>query len=344
MKQTNKKGRLFEDEMFGSNEPLPLKAIDRKAAQAAYAKKGGELDGDTGDDKLPVSKYSGAAVKLLPSQKEVVPRKATEFAFCALLKVPPMAAGPGGDLQAIVSADFHIMDGHHRWAATILVDPSAKIDAVKIDIPGEALVTALNVITVSKGRKGNTGEGNIANFGGKAIEDEIDIILEKGFWAEKDPEKCKAAFEAWGGSVEEGKKRMVANAKKMIKTIPGWAPNRVNMPVIQAPEVKAVAAALAAGSVDIKPPYSPDVEKRLNPSGAKSESIMRAMESYYQMRMGKKKLTETTLKILREYNKKNQKRLQESYLKKVRKQKLHEKLISVLRPLVKEAIRTMINK
>jgi hypothetical protein len=343
MKQTNKKRRLFEDEMFGSSEPLPLNAIDKKAAQAAWAKKGGELDGDTGDDKLPVSKYSGAAVKLKPSQKEVVPKKATEFAFCALLKVNPMAAGPGGDLQAIVSSDLHIMDGHHRWAATILVDPSATIDAVKIDIPGEALVTALNVVTAGKGRKGNTGEGNISNFGGKPIEDEIDIILEKGFWG-GDAEKCKAAFEAWGGSVEEGKKKMVDNAKKMIKSIPGWAPSRVNMPVIQAPEVKAVSAALAAGSVDIKPPYSPEVEKRLNPSGAKSESIMRAMESYYQMRTGQKKLTETTLKILRDYNKKNQTRLHESYLKKVRKQKLQEKLSDLLKPLVEQSLKSILRK
>ena len=68
------------------------------------------------------------------------------------------------------------------------------------------------------------------------------------------------------------------------------------------------------------------------------------MESYYQMRRGQKPLTESIMRKLRDYNKVNQKRLQESYAKKVRKQKLQEKLISALRPLVKEAVRKMINK
>jgi hypothetical protein len=328
MKQTNKKRRLFEDdEIFGTTNAMPLSTVPGDAAKAAY--KGGKKDGDDADDQIPSTKVSVAAGKLKPSQKEVVPQKAVEFAFSAIMKIKPMESGPGGDLQAIISNDNYIMDGHHRWAATFLVDPSAALQATQIDLPGAALVTALNVVTKGLGRGGNSGKGDISKFGGKPIEDAIDAVLANGYWAQSDAEKCKAAFEEWGGgSVEEAKKKMVANAAKMPKAIPGWAPNRVDMPVINAPEVATIAKAIAAGAVDLKAPYGPDVKDK--------------MESYYQMRTGKKKLTETTMKILREYNKKNQKRLQESYLKKVKKEKLQEKLVKIIKPMVLETLKKMI--
>lgn len=330
MKQTNRKRRLFEDdEIFGTKDAMPLSAVPADAAKAAY--KGGKKDGDDSDDQVPSKKVSVAAAKLKPSQKEVVPQKAVEFAFSAIMKIKPMESGPGGDLQAIISNDNYIMDGHHRWAATFLVDPSAALEATQIDLPGAALVTALNVVTKGLGRGGNTGKGDIAQFGGKPIEDAIDAVLANGYWAQSDPEKCKAAFEEWGGgSVDEAKKKMVANATKMPKAIPGWAPNRVDMPVINAPEVATIAKAIAAGAIDIKKPYGPDVKDK--------------MESYYQMRTGQKRLTETTMKILRDYNKKNQKRLQESYLKRIKKQKLQEKVSTLLRPIVAEILKIKKNK
>jgi hypothetical protein len=325
MKHTNKKRRLFEDdEIFGTTDAMPLSTVPADAAKAAY--KGGKKDGDDTDDKIPSSKVSVAAAKLKPSQKEVVPQKAVEFAFSAIMKIKPMESGPGGDLQAIISNDNFIMDGHHRWAATFLVDPSAALQATQIDLPGVALVTALNVVTKGLGRGGNSGKGDISKFGGKPIEDAIDAVLANGYWAESDAEKCKTAFEEWGGgSVEEAKKKMVANASKMPKAIPGWAPNRVDMPVINAPEVQTIAKAIAAGAIDIKKPYGPDVKDK--------------MESYYQMRIGQKPLTETTMKILREYNKRNQKRLQESYLKRIKKQKLQEKVSTLLKPIVSEILK-----
>lgn len=345
MRQTNKKRRLFEDDdIFGkpSTDAIPLSAIDKKAAQFANAG-GGEKDNDPDDDKVPFSKVSVAAGKLKPSQKEVNPDKAVAFAILALLKKPPMQDGPGGDLQAIISKDNFIMDGHHRWAATFLVDPSATLDATQIDLPGGALVTALNVVTKGLGRGGNTGTGDIAAFGGKPVEDEIRKAAEKGIKGATAEEVTKA-LEEWGGSVDEAVKKMLANAAKMPKSIPSWAPKRVDMPVINAPEVAAIAKKIAAGSVDIKAPFSPEVDKKLNPSGAKSESVIRAMENYYLMRTGKKPLTENIMKKLREYNKVNQKRLQESYVKKVKKQKLQEKLTQLLKPIVSEILNSKLKK
>lgn len=307
-----KKKKLFEDdEIFGTTSAMPLSTVPADAAKAAY--KGGKKDGDDTDDVIPSSKVSVAAAKLKPSQKEVVPQKAVEFAFSAIMKIKPMESGPGGDLQAIISNDNYIMDGHHRWAATFLVDPSAALQATQIDLPGAALVTALNVVTKGLGRGGNTGKGDISKFGGKPIEDAIDAVLANGYWAQSDAETCKKAFEEWGGgSVEDAKKKMVANAAKMPKAIPGWAPNRVDMPVINAPEVATIAKAIAAGAVDIKKPYSPDVKNK--------------MESYKKMRKGQIPLTEGIMKKLKEFN------------KSFRKKMLEEKLFKLLRPIVSEVV------
>ena len=41
----------------------------------------------------------------------------------------------GGDLGAFISSDNHIMDGHHRWVATAMVDPSAQIGGYGVDFP-----------------------------------------------------------------------------------------------------------------------------------------------------------------------------------------------------------------
>ena len=313
-----KKKKLFEDdEIFGTTGAMPLSGVPADAAKAAY--KGGKKDGDDADDIVPSTKVSVPAGKLKPSQKEVVPQKAVEFAFSAIMKIKPMESGPGGDLQAIISNDNYIMDGHHRWAATFLVDPSAALQATQIDLPGAALVTALNVVTKGLGRGGNSGKGDISKFGGKPIEDAIDAVLANGYWAQSDPEKCKAAFEEWGGgSVEEAKKKMVANASKMPKEIPGWAPNRVDMPVINAPEVATIAKAIAAGAVDIKKPYSPDVKNK--------------MEAYTKMRKGQIPLTEGVMKKLTELN------------KTFRQKTLEEKLFKVLRPIVAETIKSRLKK
>ena len=326
MKHSGKKKRLFEDdEIFGTTDAMPLSTVPADAAKAAY--KGGKKDGSDTDDQIPSKKASVAAGKLKRSQKEVVPAKAVAFAILALLKKAPMQDGPGGDLQAIISNDNYIMDGHHRWAATFLVDPSATMQATQIDLPGAALVTALNVVTKGLGRGGNTGTGDISKFGGKPVEDEIRLAAENGIKGAS-AEEVKQALTEFGGSVDGAVEKMIANASKMPKAIPGWAPNRVDMPVINAPEVTTIAKAIAAGAIDLKEPYGDDVKSK--------------MESYYQMRIGKKPLTERTIKILRHYNKKNQKRLQESYIKKVHKQKIEEKLFSLIKPIVSEILKKQI--
>ena len=37
--------------------------------------------------------------------------------------------------EIIVSSDNHILDGHHRWAAMLVADPTLKMKVIKVDIP-----------------------------------------------------------------------------------------------------------------------------------------------------------------------------------------------------------------
>lgn len=335
MRQTNKKRRLFEDdEILGQSDVIPLSKVPKDAAKAAIG--AGTKDGDPKDDAAAGKKVSVAASALKAAQTEIIPEKALGMAIGMINKVGIFSGGPGGDLESIISADNYIMDGHHRWAATFLADPGASITATQIELPGKALVSALNVVTVGQfGRGGNPGKGNIANFKGGVFEKIIDEWKEKGYKDDKGnetkPEDVTKAMETLGGGdFEKGKQAIMANADKLPKDIMPGAPPRIEMPVINGKEVDGVAKAIAAGEIDIKAPFSPDVKDK--------------MESYYQMRRGLKPLRESVIKKLLEYNKKNKTRLQESYAKKVKKQRLQEKLTRLLKPIVAEILNSKLKK
>ncbi len=337
MKQTNKKRRLFEDdEILGTTDVLPLSKVPKDAAKAAIG--AGKKDGDDKDDVAVGSKKPFPASGLRAAQTEIIPEKALGMAIGMINKTGIFTGGPGGDLESIVSGDSppYIMDGHHRWAATYLADPGASILATQIELPGKALVSALNVVTVGQfSRGGNKGQGNIANFKGAVFAKIIDDWKENGYTDDKNnkttPEDVTKAMETLGdGDFEKGKQTIMANADKLPKDIMPGAPARIEMPVINGKEVDGVAKAIAAGEIDIKPPYSADVKDK--------------MESYYQMRRGLKPLRESTIKKLLEYNKKNKTRLQESYAKKVKKRKLQEKLTQLLKPIVSEILNSKLKK
>ena len=154
------------------------------------------------------------------------------------------------------------MDGHHRWAATFLCDPKANVGATKIDLPGVALVTTLNLITVGKyDRNGNMGKGNILEFTGNKIGDILSDYIENGIGGQFPitPEEVKAALgriPKAKGNFELGKTIMMNNADSLPKNIMPGAPARIDMPVIGPDEVAEVRKMLAKGDVDITKPYS----------------------------------------------------------------------------------------
>ena len=97
----------------------------------------GTKDQTTDDDKVQVSPSQTPASKLFPSQSQIWLGKALGMAVGGV---------KGGDIGAIISKDGHILDGHHRWAATMLSDPSAQLGGVTADLNIGDLIPVLRSV------------------------------------------------------------------------------------------------------------------------------------------------------------------------------------------------------
>ena len=112
-------------------EDLPTKVVDASqfpnpvtAALAKVFLTKGQKDGNSKDDVVKTTAASIAASQLMPTQSEIFMGKAVGMAIGGVA---------GGDLKAVISKDNYILDGHHRWAATMLANPTAKVGGLKAD-------------------------------------------------------------------------------------------------------------------------------------------------------------------------------------------------------------------
>ena len=224
-------------------------------AMAKYLVDSGLEDGDVADDRVKVSKASFPAGKLKPSQTSMVLDKSLGMAIAMLNG----KMGLGGDLGAIISADGYIMDGHHRWSASILAGgPGTSVGGYKADLPGKELVKVLNIVTKGEFEvmQGNAGKGGIAAYTPANIEKALREGLSEGF-GQSTAADVKSALEKLGkGDVEAGIRQMANNVKKMVTAVPGWAPDRKDMPVIEPEQVPAAAKLLSQGVVNWKIPFA----------------------------------------------------------------------------------------
>ena len=136
------KEKNFDASKFPFPKPDTSGQYAKHVAQAGKPEKDG---GDPNDDKVPSKKSSVAASKLSPSQQEIKLGQALGMAISMAGKLPgPFKSGPGGDLGAVISKDGYIMDGHHRWAASIFAaGPGVNVGGTIIDMPGKDLVKVL---------------------------------------------------------------------------------------------------------------------------------------------------------------------------------------------------------
>jgi hypothetical protein len=268
-KRFQKLAGILKEDAFGSDKAIPLSQIPDTAAKAALD--GGKKDKNDADDTANSGDTPVAVGSLKPMQKEVVPAKALAFALGFINNGDPNL----NDMEAIVSSDNYIMDGHHRWAARTLLDPGASVNVSKVNMPADDVVTALNVYTKAKGLKGNPGEGDVKQFA-SLIPGVIDTFITKGAdefgkygWpmTGKTPEEIKQiiADKIGGGDFEKGKATLIANAKKLPTDMHPNAPSRIEMPVIDAKtgDLDAVLQKLNAGELDFKEPFSPEVSSAL---------------------------------------------------------------------------------
>jgi len=241
----------FEEQFDSASK---LDAVDPAIAKI-MVDSGLEDGADPGDDKVSVSKATWSAADLKPSQTSIVLGKVVGMAIGMLI-----SNKIGGNLGAIVSSDGYIMDGHHRWAATILAGgKSGKVGGYKAALKGPDLLRVLNVLT--KGLfgvgGGKAGKGAISDLTPAKVKAAMQDASEKGISGEFpiSAEKITKALESHFGSVDEGIEEMAANAKLIDTSTPGWAPDRKQMPVIEPEQVPEAAAALSEGVVDWHAPF-----------------------------------------------------------------------------------------
>ena len=252
-------------------EKIPLKLRDthpavggQKGAQALA--QAGLDDGKDDDDVISGGGATVAVSALKPSQTSMDINKATAFAIAAILKNDPFPTGPGGDLSAIISSDNHIMDGHHRWIASGMVDPSASVSGEQLSFPAKQLIAALNLITVALTCRssGKESTGDFSQFNEAGIKKTLEKYAAEGVWsAGGDPEEVKRALREFT-QIDDDAEALDAAAKKMAENIgtlntevPSDFPVREDMPVIspKAGHVAQAVALLQQGAVDLNPPY-----------------------------------------------------------------------------------------
>jgi hypothetical protein len=256
---------LAEKEVSGFDQdqfPNPLPADQTKS----FMTKGwddnpndGNTDAEKTDDVVASGKATVPAVQLMPSQNAVFLGKALGMSM-----VPKLSSG--GDIGAVISEDNHILDGHHRWAATLIRDPTAGITGTKVALPIEQLIPVLRAAGDAYGnpRKGEPKGGDINAFSKEAINPKvIEAMVTTGKYmdpAHYNKEKVMAHVESIGGipAVVEAVKKMQALGQKAYGGSGVLnAPPRPQMPVLEPKKgnVKNVAARLKKGTIDVAPPY-----------------------------------------------------------------------------------------
>jgi len=245
---------------FDLIEELKTKEIDPSefdnpltAAMKAIFPTKGKMDGDEGDDIVNTKKGSWSANKLKPSQNAIYLGKSLGMAVGGVR---------GGDLGSIVSKDKHILDGHHRWAATLLSEPSASISGIEAQLGIGDLVPVLRALgdAMNNTRRGEpAGDINIFKA---TTKDAIDALTNGKNMSPKfyDKEKSIAWLESIGGEKELAKR-----LKFIQKQIPPkGAPPRNDMPVIDSDkgQEKQAADLLRKGDIDVRKPYAKPLTKK----------------------------------------------------------------------------------
>jgi len=243
--------------------PLPLSSVagDPNKAHAITSSGKDATDGGSADDVIGVGGASFSVSDLKPSQSSMNIEKALSMALGMIRDDQA-----GGELGAFISNDKHIMDGHHRWVATAMVDPSAQIGGYSVDFPADKLIPVLNALTVGRFgvTAGKAATGGFDQFKEAPIRAQLEKYLANGAY-QMDPAAVQAAIEKFTdetgeAAVDAAVDKFVENLGAVAFDLPSGAPTREDMPVIDEPDVPEAVAALSAGEVDVNEPYGAEEE------------------------------------------------------------------------------------
>lgn len=132
-------GEKSVKEMLASSKP------DERAKGEAMVQAGADPNSDKTILEQMLSHFEKNGIKTTVEEMPVGHMKATQSEIKAE-KVYGMAdahlKGKFNDIDAsvVVSKDGHILDGHHRWAALLTIDPSRKMKVKKVDMTMDELL------------------------------------------------------------------------------------------------------------------------------------------------------------------------------------------------------------
>lgn len=247
--------------LTGDNKLSAFRKEPEKAKQVITGGTPEQDKSDPSDDVIPVNKeFSAPANTLNAGQSNMDFDKFITQAIQMFGKIPPFN-GPGGDLGAIISQDNFMMDGHHRWVATMLVNPEANLGGTQVELPYKTLLGVLNAWTVANNKEGKGATKAFAEITGEDVKNRIIELCQSG-WSGKypiEPGTIKNAFDRQGLTFEKAaeiaKTNWDLNKKKWDATKD--LPQKVEMPVIEdekekaAPAVADVANKLSQGEIDV---------------------------------------------------------------------------------------------
>ena len=252
----NEEIRKYLNEWDASRFPLKLSAVNPKKAQVVATS--GLKDKKEEDDKIDVTpKPEGVAPvqKLKPSQSSMNIKKALAFAIQMLHPQGKLEAG--GNLGAFITKDNYIMDGHHRWIATAMVDPSLSVGGYEVDFPAPQLVAVLNAMT--KGRygemSGKPASGGFDQFKPEPIKKQLIQYWKNGVWGNLKAEDVQDIIQQWTDkqgeeAIDAAVAKMVNNLSGLTMSVPSWAPERPDMPIVDKENVPDAVKALQTGEID----------------------------------------------------------------------------------------------
>ena len=240
--------------------PTKLTTVDAQKAKQQVKTGKPEFDKSAKDDSISSFTAKAPAKDLKPTQKTM------DYNTFVGIGVGMVASGKaGGALGGIISSDSYIMDGHHRWAGTLLANPNAEISGLGLKMPGQQLVGILNVITKGElnKEKGNPGKDQFSSINPAETKKRALIVIEnptvdkvtgKAYFT---TEQAKQAFtKLGGGNFDKGLDIFASRSALIVKNMPpDWGPDRPDMPQINPAELEKVKTALATGTVDVNPPY-----------------------------------------------------------------------------------------
>jgi len=254
---------------FDPNQFPPHTPIQR--GKEGWLTKGGKDNSPT-DDVVPVTEFNDKASSVKPSQSEIFLGKSLGMA------VGGVGADPeDNDLQAIISSDMRILDGHHRWAATMF-NGGGNLQGKKADLTIDKLIPVLRAAGIAYGEEGRgepTG-GDVNIY--QATREHVVATLDN--MANKEPTKYvkKGQTKEWvanlaekggyGGPDYEMGLDIILEVLTDIQT--NYQPQegalkRTEMPVLEPDtgdaasgknEVDDVSKKLNAGEIDVYSPYA----------------------------------------------------------------------------------------